>query len=179
MRQRLGVAQALLGKPRLFIFDEPTNGLDPEQTDHMRALIKHLARRATVILSTHIMQEVEAVCDRVLILSHGKLVLDDTLANLCCTRTLHLKTCDSQPSLATYLRRLPQVSKVSMDAGSPDQLSFFLSLHENSNPNTAANNIAQCVVKAGARLYELQAVQRDLGSVFRQASAGEALADVK
>ncbi len=179
MRQRLGVAQALLGKPRLFIFDEPTNGLDPEQTDHMRSLIKHLARRATVILSTHIMQEVEAVCDRVLILSQGKLALDETLENLCCTRTLRLKTCDSQPSLTTYLRRLPQVSKVAMEVESPGQLTFFLSLHENSDPNTAANNIAQCVVKAGARLYELQGIQRDLESIFRTASAGEALANVK
>jgi ABC-2 type transport system ATP-binding protein len=179
MRQRLGVAQALLGKPRLLIFDEPTNGLDPEQTDHMRKLIKHLARRATVILSTHIMQEVSAVCDRVLILSNGKLVLDETLQDLCCTRTLQLRVCDGSPILATYLARLPQISKVTREASGPNQLSFTLSLHNNSDPDTAANNIAQCVVKAGARLYELQPLERDLETVFREASAGEELANVQ
>ena len=178
MRQRLGVAQALLGKPRLLIFDEPTNGLDPEQTDHMRKLIQHLARRATVILSTHIMQEVDAICDRVLILSNGKLVLDETLQDLCCTRTLQLRVCDTNPTLATYLARLPQISKVTSKASGPNQLSFTLSLHDNSDPNTAANNIAQCVVKAGARLYELQPLERDLETVFREASAGEELANV-
>ncbi len=179
MRQRLGVAQALLGKPRLLIFDEPTNGLDPEQTDHMRKLIKHLARRATVILSTHIMQEVDAVCDRVLILNNGKLVLDETLQDLCCTRTLQLRVCDGNPTLATYLARLPQISKVSREASGPNQLSFTLSLHDNSDPDTASNNIAQCVVKAGARLYELQPLERDLETVFREASAGEELANVQ
>ncbi len=177
MRQRLGVAQALLGKPRLIIFDEPTNGLDPEQTDHMRRLIKQLARRATIILSTHIMQEVEAVCDRVLILNSGKLVLDETLQNLCCTSALRLRVCDGNPSLASYLGRLPQITKVVREANSEaNQLSFTLNLHENSDPDTASNNITQCVVKAGARLYELKPLQRDFESVFREASAQESLA---
>ncbi|MFT5710857.1 MAG: ABC-2 type transport system ATP-binding protein [Halioglobus sp.] len=180
MRQRLGVAQALLGKPRLIIFDEPTNGLDPEQTDHMRRLIKQLARRATIILSTHIMQEVEAVCDRVLILSRGGLVLDETLQDLCCTSALRLRVCDGNPSLASYLGRLPQITKVVSEANSEaNQLSFTLNLHENSDPNTAANNITQCVVKAGARLYELKPLERDLESVFRQASAEEGLAHAR
>ena len=179
MRQRLGVAQALLGKPRLLIFDEPTNGLDPEQTDHMRALIKKLSRRATIILSTHIMQEVDAVCDRVLILNSGKLVLDETLQDLCCTQTLLLKVCNSNPSLATYLARLPQISKVTSEASGPNQLSFTLALHDNSDPNTAANNIAQCVMRADARLYELQALERDLATVFREASAGQEMSHVE
>ena len=179
MRQRLGVAQALLGKPRLLIFDEPTNGLDPEQTDHMRALIKKLSRRATIILSTHIMQEVDAVCDRVLILNSGKLVLDETLQDLCCTQTLLLKVCDSNPSLAKYLARLPQISKVTSEASGPNQLSFTLALHDNSDPNTAANNIAQCVMRADARLYELQAMERDLATVFREASAGQEMSHVE
>ena len=171
MRQRLGVAQALLGKPQLLILDEPTNGLDPEQTDHMRSLVKQLARRATVILSTHIMQEVEAVCDRVLILGNGKLVLDETLQDLCCTLTLLLRVCDSQPSLASYLRRISEVAKVSSEASGPNQLSFTISLHEHADLDTTADNIAKCVVDAGARLYALQPLERDLESIFRQASA--------
>jgi ABC-2 type transport system ATP-binding protein len=82
LKQRVGVAQAILGSPRLLILDEPTNGLDPGQTEGMRQLIRRIANRATVILSTHIMQEVEAVCDRVLVLSNGKLILNGLLADL-------------------------------------------------------------------------------------------------
>ena len=75
-RQRLGVAQAILHGPKILILDEPTNGLDPTQIQHMRGLIQELARDATVIVSTHVLQEVEAVCSRVLIMSGGRLALD-------------------------------------------------------------------------------------------------------
>ena len=81
-KQRVGVAQAILGKPKLLILDEPTNGLDPEQTQLMRELIREIAQEATVILSTHIMQEVDALCNRVLILRAGQLVVDSTLDDL-------------------------------------------------------------------------------------------------
>ena len=64
------------------ILDEPTNGLDPSQTEHMRSLIQRLAESATVILSTHIMQEVDAICDRAIILRGGELVLDERLSDL-------------------------------------------------------------------------------------------------
>ena len=63
-KQRVGIAQAILGKPKLLILDEPTNGLDPKQTNLVRELIRDLSKNATVILSTHIMQEVDALCDR-------------------------------------------------------------------------------------------------------------------
>jgi ABC-2 type transport system ATP-binding protein len=91
-RQRVGVAQAILGRPGLLILDEPTNGLDPHQAEHMRQLIRRVARSATVILSTHIMQEVEVTCDRVLILRNGRLVLDQRLEALRESRTLFLRT---------------------------------------------------------------------------------------
>lgn len=83
-KQRVGVAQAILGKPKLLILDEPTNGLDPTQTQQMRKLIRTIARDATVILSTHIMQEVDALCDRVLIMRSGELALDENPASLGC-----------------------------------------------------------------------------------------------
>lgn len=178
MRQRLGVAQAILGRPELLILDEPTNGLDPEQTVLMRKLIKQLARRATVILSTHILPEIEAVCDRVLVLSNGKLVLDETMNDLCCTHTLLLRVCDGNPALPTYLRRLPQVSKVTPHPHKAREQAFTLNLHSGADADTAANNIAQSVVKAGARLYQLQPIVRDLESIFREASSGKASANV-
>ncbi len=81
-RQRVGIAQALIGDPKVLIFDEPTVGLDPVQIIEIRALIKELGRRHTVILSTHILSEVQAVCDRILIINKGKLVADGTSEEL-------------------------------------------------------------------------------------------------
>jgi ABC-2 type transport system ATP-binding protein len=79
-RQRVGLAQALLHEPRVLILDEPTTGLDPNQIVEIRQLIKSISSDKTVIFSTHIMQEVEALCDRVLVINHGKLVADDSLS---------------------------------------------------------------------------------------------------
>ncbi len=77
-KQRVGLAQAILGMPKIIILDEPTVGLDPMQIIEIRELIKGLAKEHTVILSSHIMQEITAVCDRVMIIAHGKLVANDT-----------------------------------------------------------------------------------------------------
>lgn len=81
-RQRVGLAQAILGYPEVIILDEPTVGLDPKQIIEIRTLIKNLKKKHTVILSSHILSEVSAVCDYVLIISHGKLVASDTPENL-------------------------------------------------------------------------------------------------
>lgn len=81
-RQRVGLAQALMHSPEVLILDEPTAGLDPNQLLEIRQLIKEIGRQKTVILSTHIMQEVEAVCNRVIIINKGKIVADDTTANI-------------------------------------------------------------------------------------------------
>ena len=78
-RQRVGLAQALLGNPQLLILDEPTTGLDPNQLVEIRALIRDLGKERTVILSTHIMQEVSAMCDRVVILDHGEIKADQAI----------------------------------------------------------------------------------------------------
>jgi ABC-2 type transport system ATP-binding protein len=81
-RQRVGLAQALIHDPEVLILDEPTSGLDPNQLVDIRALIKDLGREKTVMLSTHIMQEVEAICDRVIIIDKGRIVADDTASSL-------------------------------------------------------------------------------------------------
>lgn len=81
-RQRVGLAQALIHDPEVLILDEPTSGLDPNQIEDIRALIKKIGQEKTVMLSTHIMQEVEAICDRVIIINHGNIVADDSTANL-------------------------------------------------------------------------------------------------
>ena len=76
-RQRVGIAQALIHNPKVLIMDEPTTGLDPNQLDEIRTLIKNVGKEKTVMLSTHIMQEVDAVCDRVIIIKQGEIVADD------------------------------------------------------------------------------------------------------
>lgn len=81
-KQRVGLAQALIGNPKVLILDEPTVGLDPKQIIEIRNLIKSLGEKHTVILSSHILPEVQAVCDRVIVINNGKLVADDTAANL-------------------------------------------------------------------------------------------------
>lgn len=81
-RQRVGIAQAILPDPKVLILDEPGSGLDPNQVQGIRSLIRDLGRTKTVILSTHIMQEVEAVCDRVIVINKGKIAADDDLENL-------------------------------------------------------------------------------------------------
>jgi len=81
-RQRVGLAQAIIHDPQVLILDEPTSGLDPNQLVGIRQLIKDLGKNKTIILSTHIMQEVEAVCDNVIIINQGHIVADDTLTGL-------------------------------------------------------------------------------------------------
>ena len=81
-RQRVGLAQALIGNPEVLILDEPTVGLDPKQIIEIRNLIKKLGKKHTIILSSHILPEIQAVCDKVVVINQGKLVADDTTANL-------------------------------------------------------------------------------------------------
>ncbi|MGL5076609.1 MAG: ATP-binding cassette domain-containing protein, partial [Waterburya sp.] len=81
-RQRVGLARALLHDPEVLILDEPTTGLDPNQLSEIRALIKQIGQNKTVVLSTHIMQEVEAICDRVIVIHKGTIVSDEPLNSL-------------------------------------------------------------------------------------------------
>lgn len=101
-RQRVGLAQALLHDPQVLILDEPTAGLDPNQLADIRALIKKLGEEKTVIFSTHIMQEVKAICDRVVIINRGNLVADDTIG--------HLQSVTSGESVITveFQSKIPQ-----------------------------------------------------------------------
>jgi ABC-2 type transport system ATP-binding protein len=168
LRQRVGVAQAILGQPRVLILDEPTNGLDPNQTEHMRQLIRRLARHTTIILSTHIMQEVDALCDRVMMLRNGRLALDQSLAELHHTRTLLLRTGATAQPLESYLKLLPEVQTLNSAVDADGLMHFTLDLHPDIDLDTAASSIAQCVVSADAKLYQLQVSTRDLEGVFRE-----------
>src|SRR5690606_41977577 len=86
-RQRVGLAAALISDPEVLILDEPTTGLDPNQLIEIRNLIREAGKEKTILLSTHIMQEVEAICDRVIIIKDGKIVADKILQDLRCSKT--------------------------------------------------------------------------------------------
>ena len=180
-KQRVGVAQALLGEPALLILDEPTNGLDPHQTEQMRNLIKKISEKATVLLSTHIMQEVEAVCDRVLILHRGKLAVDTELASLKQSRTLHLATSQTEDELRTALSELEQVEKICTleeSAAGPEECQFFhLEMRPDSDRFEVSALVSETVAKAGGKVYELKTVERDLESLVRQVGISEEQAD--
>jgi ABC-2 type transport system ATP-binding protein len=160
-KQRLGVAQAILHEPRFLILDEPTNGLDPGQTQHMRALIKRLSEQATVILSTHIMQEVNALCDRVLILHTGVLAVDERLEDLRASNRLHVRTAP-QADLTAVLAGIDGIAVLhrGVDGG--------WEIETPGNPDHVAERVAATLVAAGLPVYQLASAQRDLESVFRE-----------
>ena len=115
-RQRIGVAQALIGNPQVLILDEPTVGLDPNQIIEIRTLIKNLGKHHTVILSSHILQEIEAVCDRIIIINQGQLVADDTAAELTkrysSDRRLLVRIAGGEEDAYALLTRVPGVEQV-------------------------------------------------------------------
>ena len=158
-RQRVGVAQAILHKPRFLILDEPTNGLDPGQTQHMRQLVRDLAQSATVILSTHIMQEVNAICDRALILRNGALVLDERLKDLQQSNALRLRTAAAAP-----------VASLVKGASSLGEGAWLLQV--DGDLDAAADQAAKALLGADAPIYELAPQQRDLETLFREVSEG-------
>ena len=162
-KQRLSVAQALLGKPRLLILDEPTNGLDPTQTQHMRDLIRELARDATVILSTHIMQEVDALCDRVLILRAGELALDARLDELRNSNRLIVSSDIDAASASQLLQSIEGVDSIDTHS----EHSYQISIDREASFNSIASEIARLLLEKNYALYELRREQRELESVFR------------
>lgn len=113
-RQRVGVAQALIGNPPVIIFDEPTVGLDPKQIIEIRSLIRTLGKNHTVLLSTHILQEVQAVCDRIIIINKGKIVADEKTENITRvvenSRRFNVKICGPQSIVLDTLKNMPGVS---------------------------------------------------------------------
>lgn len=112
-RQRVGIAQALIGNPAVIIFDEPTVGLDPKQIIEIRNLIRTLGKNHTVILSTHILQEVQAVCDRIIIINKGRIVADEKTENITKVvennRRFNAKICGPQKEVLATLRALPGI----------------------------------------------------------------------
>ncbi len=168
-RQRVGLAQAMLHDPQVLILDEPTSGLDPNQLAEIRGLIKALGKEKTVVFSTHIMQEVQAICDRVIIIDRGKLVADDSIDRLQARlqgQTVLLVEFDRSPSLA-QLASIEGVKKVAARG----QHQFQLIAASETDVRTEVFRFAV------AQNFVLLGIQREAMSVeevFRQLTAQEA-----
>ncbi len=113
-RQRVGLAEAMVHDPEILILDEPTAGLDPLQIRQVRDMIRELAKQHTILLSTHILSEVEAVCGRVIIIARGKIVLDDQLANLRRHGVITVEVRGPASSIRAVLQTIPGVERASL-----------------------------------------------------------------
>ena len=162
-RQRVGLAQAIVHDPPVVILDEPTNGFDPNQLADIRALVRELGETKVVLLSTHIMQEVQALCQRVLIIDAGKLVADDPIERLAARssgsreRTIRLR-CAKVGDLQ-LLRRLAGVKSVHQEG---QRVSVQVRADRELRPELAALVSAQ-----GWGLLELTAAEADIEGVFQ------------
>ena len=123
-RQRVGLANALLHNPEVLILDEPTTGLDPNQLVEIRQLIKNVGKEKTVLLSTHIMQEVEAICDRVIIINKGEIVLDKKLSDLKNNKQQIIEVEFDYRVEEVALQKIPKLEKIENTVGFVYQLYF-------------------------------------------------------
>jgi len=179
-RQRVGLAQAIIHNPDVLILDEPTAGLDPKQIIETRQLIKGLAGDHTIILSTHILSEVEQTCQHVIIINQGKLAAPpDTVENL--TRRLRgaesvaveIETRDGVPDAAAAQRRLEQVAGVSRVIPKESRDGRLLFEVESLQGRPVRGELARAVVEAGWSLNELRPVALSLEKIFLELTASE------
>jgi ABC-2 type transport system ATP-binding protein len=178
-RQRVGLAQAIIHNPDVLILDEPTSGLDPKQIIEIRELLRSLAGDHTIILSTHILSEVEHSCERVIIISRGKVVAQDSVANLTNRLrgseavALEVAPADGRPNAGEVQQRLEQVSGVSrvmMRDSKDGRLIFEV---ESLQGRQIRAELARSVVNAGWNLNELRAVGLSLEDIFLQLTGPE------
>lgn len=167
-RQRVGLAQALIGNPPVLILDEPTVGLDPAQIIEIRTVIKELANDHTVLLSTHILPEVAMLCQRVIILNHGRIAAQDSMRNLAGGDSMSLTVEVHGPKDAVIwkLQKLEGVRRVA-----PEGPGLYL---VESKPNTdIREDVAKAVMEEGFGLLRLEERSRTLEDVFIEAMSIE------
>jgi ABC-2 type transport system ATP-binding protein len=173
-KQRVGIAQALLGDPPVLILDEPTIGLDPKQIQEVRELIKSLAGTHTVVLSTHILPEVEQTCHRVIIIDHGKIVAVDTPQNLRSqiqggARVL-IEVEGPVADVLTAVKAIPGVAAARILTQDATRGSFQVDVDSGKD---IRRDLARAVVQAGWGLLELQSENMSLEDIFIKLTTAE------
>ncbi len=168
-RQRLGIAQALLGSPPVLILDEPTLGLDPQQVVEIRNLIKELAGNHTILLSSHILPEVAMVCHRVIIIHRGRIIAQDTMENLGGRGgplLLELEVVGAKERVYEVLNRVERVLEVLQDR--PDH--YLVSVAEGADPREA---MVRALTETGLNPCSLTVRRRTLEDMFLEVIASE------
>lgn len=172
-KQRVGLAQAIVSFPEIIILDEPTVGLDPKQIIEMRQVMKDLAKDHTVILSSHIMQEISAVCDHVLIINHGKLVANDTIEaleeNLAGDNELSFTVEGTEEQVRRLLGAFPQIRSLTF-SGVNDQVTADLVLEPGAD---IRRDLFRALAQADLPLLALQARRKSLEDVFLELTQEE------
>ncbi len=167
-RQRVGIAQAMIHNPKVLILDEPTTGLDPNQLEEIRNLIKNVGKEKTVMLSTHIMQEVEAVCDKVIIINHGEIVANDTTSKLRNSQE-ELQTVIvefDKPSSKSALKNISGVRDAKNTSGN-------IWLIESPSAVDIRKDLFDYAVKNNLSIISMQKAENKLEDVFKTLTKGE------
>ena len=175
-KQRVGIAQALLGNPEIIILDEPTVGLDPRQIIEIRELIKSLSENHTVILSSHILSEVQAVCQKIMIISKGKLVACDTPENLeklfAGTITLDIKAEASEEEAWKIVKNISQTENITIEKA--DEKISTIKIHAlPDNEISLCRSIFFAFSKAGKAILQMSTIKASLEDIFIELTRDE------
>ena len=177
-RQRVGIAQALLGRPEIIILDEPTVGLDPAQIIEIRELIRELGKEHTLVLSSHILSEVQAVCDAIMIISKGRLVASDTSENLTAlfagTVTLNLDVRATEDAARKVLDTVPGIEDMALSAGEPGITHVQLKPEEGQD---IRETLFFAFAKAGLPILSMMQNHASLEDVFLELTQDDGTAD--
>ncbi|MBR5136505.1 MAG: ATP-binding cassette domain-containing protein [Clostridia bacterium] len=173
-KQRVGFAQALLGNPEVLVLDEPTVGLDPNQILEIRKIIKKLGQKHTIILSTHIMQEVSAVCDRVVIINKGRIVAIDTPDNLSRhlsgTGSLSITVSGPEKSIIACIRAVEGVRSVRVGADRGENGKVYEVVSDGELD--VRKSVSLALGKAGYPVTEMKATDKTLEQIFHELTTG-------
>ena len=176
-RQGVGLAQALIGNPKVLILDEPTVGLDPKQIIEIRTLIRKLGKNHTVILSSHILSEVQAVCDKIIVINEGKVVANDTEEHLSQKLSgehkLTAKIQGDKDKIVRAMQGIKGVEKVICDASHKDGVNDIRI--EAKEGVDIRRDVFETVVKNGWYMLELKTSELSLEDIFLKLTMGEAL----